>query len=747
MTRLRRTNASGEIPESTPALRRARPDRLPWLAATLVGVVCLAGCGETTTVPPEDDPGIDFDSWPQSSSVLTTLPPVCVDPTPASLRAETGEQLGTVEVTHDASMLYVTFRSDANRPITASAVLAAESADAIPTTAEGEPRLPNFALRSSHPGGPTEVIWEIPRSAAIDPEAAIAAFALVGQLPAWGDGDPIASGHWATFMLHTVDDCSVERVGSEGGSAMTTSGAASLTIPPGALTNTLDIQLLPAALADLAEHVPASEWDATLGTVYGVTPVEGTIWDLRPDGVVFDEPATIVLRYDDADLPAGFDEELLGVHVINAIFDPRPSIVDPVANTITAEIGHFSYAFLAMPPVEAGATVDLRAGQPAIAVGSDVRVGGVMGFTGRVDNLAAETSNEASMLIEISGDIEPGIVPEVCTVLTPMDPVALAVECPVEPLEEFDIDVVGPIWFTPQSDGDIEVVTTVTPAPQDTDTDLANNAYTLTVPVAETFLVDLEPVQTPRITGTHEPGEPLTYEIRVGNYQPPSNGGTVLYEASGDVTLGTVAEGCVAGPGPGVSVTCDFDPFLGFVNDIQIPGGGRTLGWVGPFEVIPQSTGLVTFSATTSPVAGDTDTNPDNDRLETQLAVGLTSVDLAVTSFTGPASATVDVPLDLVVSVQNHGPDPSRGVAVALSGVGMIDFTELPDGCALSSGGARCEFDGLSVEGEITLSFRAVPRSTGPLFVTASVGSLYFRDQDPDQDNNSMSWNVIVPGG
>lgn len=732
-------------------IRRPRIGGVSSALLILIGLVTLASCGDSTTLPPEDDdgdPGIDFTSWPQSSSVISDLPPACSEPMPVALLAESGQQMGTVEVTHDASMLYVAFRSEASRPITASAVLASDAVDGIPTTSEGEPHLPSFALRSSHPGGPTEVIWEIPRSTVTGPDAAIAAFALVGQLPAWGDGDPISSGHWATFMLHTIDDCGVERVGSEGGTATTTSGAASLTIPAGALTETVDIQLLSALLVDLAEHVPSSEWDATLGTVYDVTPVDGTIWDLRPDGVVFDEPATVVLRYDDSTLPAGFDEELLRVYVINAVFDPRPSIVDAVANTITAEIGHLAYAFLAMPPADEGATVDLTAGQPAIAAGSVVRVGEVMGFTGRVDNLEVETSNEASMLIEISGDIEPGIVPDECAVITPVDPVALAVECPVESLEAFDIDVVGPVWFTPQSEGDVEVVTTVSPAPEDSDTDLTNNVGRLVVEIAETFLVDLEPASTPRITGTREPGDPITYEVRVGNYQPPSNGGTVVYEASGDVTLGTVAEGCVAGPGPAVSVTCDVDPFVGYVNDIQLPGGGREIGWVGPFEVVPQSTGLVTFSATTSPVAGDTDTDPDNDRLETQLAVGATSVDLAVTSLVGPASATVDVPIDLVVSLQNYGPDPSRGVVVALGGFGNIDYIELPDGCALSSGGARCEVDGLAVDGELTLAFRAVPRSTGPIFVTASVGSLHSRDQDPEQDNNSMSWDVnVAPGG
>lgn len=733
------SNVDRRTPSTDCALRRA---------ALLTGVLLATGCGDTATPPGDDDPGIDYASWPQSASVLPALPPVCAEPTPAPLVAESGQQLGTVELTHDATKLYVTFRSDANRPITASAVLAAGSADEVPTSTDGEPVLPSFALRSSHPGGPSEVIWEIPRSVATGPEAVVAAFALVGQLPAWGDGDPIAAGHWATFMLHTLTDCAVERVGPEGGSAISTSGLASVMIPAGALTNTLEIELLPASLAELAEHVPASEWDATLGTVYGVTPIDGTIWDLGPDGTVFDQPATIELHYDDAQLPPGIDEELLGVHVINAIFDPRPSVVDTESNTVTAEIGHFSFAFLALPPEIEGATVDLKAGQPAIAPGSDVRVEGVIGLTSRVDNLGDETSNPATLLFEIAGDVEVGIIAPACATVPPGDGITVAVACGVGALEPLDSEIAGPVWVTPLSEGDVEIVATAVAAPQDTDTNPENDTFLRTIPVATTYLVDLEPVATPRITGIREPGETLTYEVRVGNYLPPSNGGSIVYEATGPVALGDVTEGCTAAAAPAVSVTCPFDAFLGFVNDTRGPNNELIPGYVGPFEVVTLGDGLVTFSATTVPIAGDTDLVPENDRAETTLPIGARTVDLEVVSFDAPTTATVDVSFDATVTVRSLGPDESRGTAMTVSVFGSADFTDLADGCRLTSGGLRCEIGVPTIGETITIPLRVTPRATGILALTASYGSTWSQDVDPERSNNSadVAWTV-QPGG
>lgn len=227
------------------------------------------------------------------------------------------------------------------------------------------------------------------------------------------------------------------------------------------------------------------------------------------------------------------------------------------------------------------------------------------------------------MRLEAIGDVELGDVPSPCVEIDPVAPVAAAIECPVGPLEPFGLQGVGTLRITPMSAGDVQIVATVIPAPADTDVNPGNDVNTRTWEVASTFLVDLEPVSPIRLDGVREPGSPLTARVRVGNYRPPSNGGTIVYEAIGDVALGVLAEGCTEASIPaGVSVVCVFDPFVGFVNDTRGPGGETIRGWVGPFEVIPQSAGVVTFAATTVPVEGDTDVNPDNDRLELEVEIG-----------------------------------------------------------------------------------------------------------------------------
>ena len=713
-------------------------------------------------------------------------------------------------------------------------------------------------------------------NAIMKPPTRAVLIAVAGLLAAASCGDPTSP---------TPDPAAPDSVGVAGGTASTSDGAARLTVPAGALQQAAAIKIEPAAVSDLAARVPPSEYDPDLGAVYGVVPIPGTIWDLQPDGLQFQTPATIVLRYDESALPEGVSEDDLGVFVINGIFEQLPATVDRATNTITAQISHFSFAFTgptppprldlevaslsassdpvqgqpmevtaevrnngpggatgasvlyevvgtvalgeldaacsevvasefgdlaiscALPPMPVdalessapvrfipqqagetvtvratvapvagateldpendtreleiviggeGATIDLKAAQPGLSPESDPRVGGLIGFVGRVDNLGAGTSNPATMLFEAFGDVVLGDVPSVCTEIDPIDPVTAAMECPVDPLEQYDLDLIGPFRLTAQSEGEIRVETTVTPAAQDTDVNAENNFASLTIEVGSTYLVDLEPVATPKIEGIREPGEPLTFQIRIGNYRPPSNGGRVIYDASGDVAAGELAEGCTAAPEVSdVAVSCAFDPFVGYVNDTRAPGGGRVLGWVGPFEVIPQSNTLITFSATTEPVEGDTDVNPDNDRLEKTLAIGTRSTDLELVSLTAPDAPDVDEAFEAVVAIQNLGPDDSRGLFLTFSAYGDVELGDFGDSCVeVPTGGEgfpgvglRCELAPLLAMSGRNIAFQIIPRSEGTVSMNAGVQPLLSEDRDPVATNNSASTNVTVGSG
>ncbi len=72
-----------------------------------------------------------------------------------------------------------------------------------------------------------------------------------------------------------------------------------------------------------------------------------SLWELGPDGVTFDQPINLTLGYNDPeDIPPGTSEDDLAI----ALWDKNArrwvklegSIVDPVNNTISAQIGHFS---------------------------------------------------------------------------------------------------------------------------------------------------------------------------------------------------------------------------------------------------------------------------------------------------------------------------------------------------------------------------------------------------------------------
>ena len=71
----------------------------------------------------------------------------------------------------------------------------------------------------------------------------------------------------------------------------------------------------------------------------------GRTFDLGPDGAIFEPPITLTFTYDPSSIPSGADEEDLAV----AYWDTKEnkwrlveSFVDPVTNTISAKVNHFT---------------------------------------------------------------------------------------------------------------------------------------------------------------------------------------------------------------------------------------------------------------------------------------------------------------------------------------------------------------------------------------------------------------------
>jgi len=135
--------------------------------------------------------------------------------------------------------------------------------------------------------------------------------------------------------------------------------------------------------------------------------VIGLTYDLGPDGATFDPPITITFTYDPALIPAGVVEE----NLVIAIWDEEAgewvnlvSTVDPITNTITALVGHFTaFTVLSYTGPAVFATNDLTISPAEVDIGETVTISVLVANTGdltssyevtlKIDNVAVATKD------------------------------------------------------------------------------------------------------------------------------------------------------------------------------------------------------------------------------------------------------------------------------------------------------------------------------------------------------------------
>jgi hypothetical protein len=119
-----------------------------------------------------------------------------------------------------------------------------------------------------------------------------------------------------------------QRAGTAGGTINLAGGNVTLTLPPGALPNDIFLTVVPAT------NLPSG----------GPNPIPGTAWDFGPDGLVFDKPVTMTIKYDPANLPQGTDESELRIHkLVNGSYvQVDAGSVDVVNHTLSAPVNGFS---------------------------------------------------------------------------------------------------------------------------------------------------------------------------------------------------------------------------------------------------------------------------------------------------------------------------------------------------------------------------------------------------------------------
>lgn len=138
-----------------------------------------------------------------------------------------------------------------------------------------------------------------------------------------------------------------------GGTVSGPNGTVSVRAPAGAVSVDLPIDI------SRATGVP-SDPTLLLGSLYTFT------------STTFTYPVGIIIHYDPSQIPAGKSEsQVTLVKLVNNVWQPLPSLVDPISHTVRGLIGSFStYGVAAGKPlITAEATLD-SSGSPAVRVTS-----------------------------------------------------------------------------------------------------------------------------------------------------------------------------------------------------------------------------------------------------------------------------------------------------------------------------------------------------------------------------------------
>lgn len=145
------------------------------------------------------------------------------------------------------------------------------------------------------------------------------------------------------------DDTGSSVIGTSGGVVATSSGAASVEIPEGALSSATTITI------ESGAATPPAELGQSVSDSY----------DFGPDGMVFDRVIEVTLAYDDVLLNGADPSDLVVLYQQDGIWRSAPSVVDVSSKTVTALAMHFTKFALVKPalPFEYGSpTVDPGSG-------------------------------------------------------------------------------------------------------------------------------------------------------------------------------------------------------------------------------------------------------------------------------------------------------------------------------------------------------------------------------------------------
>ena len=148
---------------------------------------------------------------------------------------------------------------------------------------------------------------------------------------------------------------------SQGGTVESPDTDVELEIPAGALSTAAAITITPLPVTDIPQNSSGAPAIAAI--------------DLGPDGTTFNTPITLTMPFNAASLPAGVPEEDLAIYLVNAdgSWTELPVVIDVEANTISAQLQHFS-KYVTAPVTATGATMATPPKPKPLATGDTVDV-------------------------------------------------------------------------------------------------------------------------------------------------------------------------------------------------------------------------------------------------------------------------------------------------------------------------------------------------------------------------------------
>lgn len=152
-----------------------------------------------------------------------------------------------------------------------------------------------------------------------------------------------------------------ERIDAAGGTVSYLDGRVVLEIPEGALAEATEIVIRPSA-ADVAQELDG---------------VFGTAFHFRPEGLLFQQRATLTLRYEEGDVPVDVSPDRLRLfhRTASGWEEMVESQVDPVAHEVTGSIEGFSHYGVRPSGQPAVATVTVEgASEEPIPIGGTVQL-------------------------------------------------------------------------------------------------------------------------------------------------------------------------------------------------------------------------------------------------------------------------------------------------------------------------------------------------------------------------------------